>query len=218
MEEKIKGITINWNGALTLVRHGETNFNLQNRFVGISDDPLNTKGIEQAKISAKFLQEWTHLKDITIQTILSSPLKRCYQTAEEFGRQFGLQIVTEPLLIERNYGIFEGQIQSEAAIKWPDLYRQYQNEKPFVQLPQGETAYDVENRVQKLLFEVIPREFGNINEILIVSHLNPIRAFFHLLGLADWDIYFKPFHNTSISRIRIESNRCTFELCDKSLD
>jgi broad specificity phosphatase PhoE len=218
MENKDSYVDINWSGYITLVRHGETIYNTQNRFVGITDDPLNEIGLEQARSSAIFLYNWSKENKIVIEKILSSPLKRCYNTAEEFGRVFKLDVQEEPLLIERNYGIFEGVNQEEAALKWPDLYRRYQVDKPFVQLPNGETAEDVEYRVRKLLFEKFPSLYKSIKEILIVSHLNPIRAFFHLLGLADWDIYFKSFHNTSISRIRIESNQCRFDFCDKSTD
>lgn len=207
---------ISWNGYLTLVRHGSTDMNEENRFTGISDPPLNKKGIEQAKKSAEFLFDWALKNKIEFDLILTSPLKRCLDTANEFKRLFGLEYVKEILLTERNYGIFESLSHKEAAEKYPELFYEYQKDKPFITLPNGESGLDIEKRVEQLLFKKIPSEYHNKKEILIISHLNPIRAFFRLLGLADWDVYFKPFNNASISRIKIQKNVCIFEFCDKS--
>ena len=65
---------------LYLVRHGETDYNNSLRFQGQIDIPLNQKGIEQAEKVAGFL------KDIPLQAIYSSSLKRARTTAEIIGR------------------------------------------------------------------------------------------------------------------------------------
>jgi broad specificity phosphatase PhoE len=127
---------------LTLVRHGSTDMNEENRFTGISDPPLNKKGIEQAKKSAEFLFDWALKNKIEFDLILTSPLKRCLDTANEFKRLFGLEYVKEILLTERNYGIFESLSHKEAAEKYPELFYEYQKDKPFITLPNGESGLE----------------------------------------------------------------------------
>lgn len=215
MDEHEINLEINWNGNLTLIRHGETDYNKENRFIGVSDQPLNKKGREQAKVTGEYLMNWSMKNKIDFDVILSSPLQRCYETAKIINKYFEIDVHKEDLLRERNYGVFEGLQHKVAAEKYPDLWSRYKMDKPFVTLLEGESGYDVEERIQNLLTDKIPKDYQDYNEILLVSHLNPLRAFFRLMGLADWDIYFKPFNNASVSRIKINSNEIKFEFCDR---
>ncbi|MBD3353219.1 MAG: hypothetical protein GF364_17195 [Candidatus Lokiarchaeota archaeon] len=214
MNEEDIILPITWSGVLTLVRHGETNYNLENRFQGITDVSLNHKGKKQAKKSAKYLFDWSVKNNRYFDIILSSPLNRCIETAKEFEKLYEIEVIKEELLKERNYGVFEGLKHREAHEKYPDLFSDYQQDKPFISLPGGETAFDVEARMRDLLLHKIPEEYSMKKEILLVTHLNPIRAVFRLLGLANWDIYFKIFNSASINRIQIENNKAKFEFCD----
>lgn len=215
MKEHEIDMDLNWTGNLTLVRHGETDFNKENRFVGTTDQSLNKKGREQAKKTGEYLLDWSIKNQITYEVILTSPLKRCHETAKIINQFFNIDVDKEDLLRERNYGIFEGLRHKTAAEKYPDLWSRYRMDKPFIKLPEGESGYDVEERVKKLLEQKIPNDHANQIEILIVSHLNPLRAFFRLLGLADWDIYFKSFNNASVSRILINPENIQFDFCDR---
>ena len=218
MNEEIEKIEIKWKGNITLVRHGETDFNKENRFIGRTDKKLNRKGLEQAKTTAAFIVGWSLSSKIYFNQVLSSPLKRCVQTAKEISKTLGLKTIKEDLLIERHYGIFEGLTHIEASEQFPELYSDYQINKPYVELPSGESVFDVENRIKSLLTEKIPIEFKKSKEILIVTHLNPIRAILRLLNLADWEIYFKSFNNSSITRINIDDGKYKLEYCDKCPD
>ncbi len=214
--DKIKTpIDIKWKGHLTLVRHGETQHNFENRFVGVTDDPLSEKGKKQAKEAAGFLKKLQEQESVDFQLILSSPLSRAYDTAQIINKELNIPLKKSKLLRERNYGVFESLKKSEAAEKYPDLYARYKKEKPFVDLPDGETALSVEKRVTELLQNVIVKEFQGLNEIILVGHLNIIRAAFRLFGLSDWKVYFQPFENASISRIRINKGNFDFGFCDK---
>ncbi len=217
MDDHATNVPIDWSGYLTLVRHGQTDFNVQGRFLGRTNRSLDDTGREQANDAARFLEAWTRKTNTSFEVLLSSPLRRCIETAQPIAKILSLSILEESLLIERHYGVFEGKSREEVESEFPEIFAKYRKEKPFVELPEGETALQVEERVRKLLFEVFPEKYDAINEILIVTHLNPIRAVFHLLGLADWSIYFQAFHNTSISRIRVSPQRCEFEFCDKPL-
>lgn len=87
---------------LYVIRHGQTNWNLEHRIQGHSDIPLNKTGIQQAQILAKNFQ------NIDADFILSSPLQRAFHTANIVNQFKNLEIQIEPRLIERNFGDFEG--------------------------------------------------------------------------------------------------------------
>lgn len=87
---------------LYVVRHGQTNWNVENRFQGQIDTELTDVGKQQAqKLSEK-------LKNIDFDLILSSPLKRAIDTANIINQYKQSKILIEPKLIERSFGDFEG--------------------------------------------------------------------------------------------------------------
>ena len=105
---------------LYLVRHGETDYNNSLRFQGQIDIPLNQKGIEQAEKVAGFL------KDIPLQAIYSSSLKRARTTAEIIGRVKGIEPQITDALREMSFGIWENMnssdIQKKYAKEWKDFF------------------------------------------------------------------------------------------------
>lgn len=195
---------------ITCVRHGQTQANKDGRFIGVLDQPLLESGRIQAKKTAD------HLKKLKIpfDVLISSPLKRCIQTAEIINENLKLELEINSMLKERNYGIFEGLSSEEVANKYPKIYEEYKKNKPFVSLPEGETAYDVENRVKDFIQTRLNNNSSQSN-YLLVTHLNPIRALLRIFGLVDWDIYFRPFQNASITQIEINSNHAKIILFDE---
>lgn len=209
---------LGWDGHLTLVRHGETDFNVQGRFLGVLDEPLNEKGLDQARQAAAWIERWASTEGVAFKTLLSSPLRRCMQTARVFARTFALDIQAEPLFVERNYGAFEGMRKTDVATRYPGEYAAYQARKATTRPPGdgAEVIADVEERIERFLAGVLPRAHAGSREIIIVTHLNPVRAFYRLLGLAGEEIYYTEFSNASLSRIRVERDgACSFEFCDE---
>ena len=86
---------------LYVARHGQTVWNAQNKVCGITDVELTEKGIEQAEELASILPE-----DIDI--IVTSPLRRAVETSKILAGKNNIPICIEELLIEQNYGIYEG--------------------------------------------------------------------------------------------------------------
>lgn len=85
-----------------IVRHGQTDYNIKNVFQGHIDIPLNEVGKEQARQTAlKF-------KNVDIDLLLVSPLKRAIQTAEPISEITGIPITSEKQIIERCFGDMEG--------------------------------------------------------------------------------------------------------------
>lgn len=94
------------------VRHGETNWNKENRVMGQKDIPLNEKGIAQAKNAAKTLEM------VNFTLILSSPLLRAYKTAEIIASHTHKPIVIIEKLKECSLGSREGDIKGEWLEEW----------------------------------------------------------------------------------------------------
>ncbi|WP_114855922.1 histidine phosphatase family protein [Brachybacterium sp. YJGR34] len=98
-----------------LVRHGQTDYNLQNRFQGSSDIPLNATGIEQAHHALD------GLPDVEWDVILSSPLQRAEQTARIIAEDHGIPFGgTEERLVEIHWGVAEGEPVEEMEERYPE--------------------------------------------------------------------------------------------------
>ncbi len=90
-----------------VLRHGQTDWNLQMRLQGSTDIPLNDTGREQARHAAGLLTGHGLTK------IITSPLSRAMETAGIVGEVLGLEPVVDDRLIERNFGLFEGMTIDE---------------------------------------------------------------------------------------------------------
>ena len=134
---------------LYLIRHGETDYNSALRFQGQTDILLNRKGIEQAERVAEFF------RDIPLQAIYTSSLKRASATAEIIGRVKGIEPQETDALREMSFGIWENMdskdIQKKFAKEWKDFFASPAN----IKIPQGESMSDVQKRaypeVQRIL-------------------------------------------------------------------
>lgn len=94
---------------ILVVRHGQTNWNLEGRIQGRTDIPLNQNGIEQAYQTSR------KLKEEKIDLIICSPLKRCRQTAEIINQSHNVSVLFEKRLLEISYGEIEGKLRKEVA-------------------------------------------------------------------------------------------------------
>ena len=94
--------------AVYLVRHGETDWNIEKRFQGQRDIPLNATGLAQAEASGKALE------GVRFSAIFSSPLSRAVRTAQAISTHTGgAPVVTDPRLVERSFGELEGMTVPE---------------------------------------------------------------------------------------------------------
>lgn len=146
--------------ALYIARHGETDYNIQGRYLGRTDIPLNSAGIRQAKVLAK------EVEDLPIDIVISSPLKRTMEMACIIAPN--KEIIKDDHFIERSIGVYEGLTKQEAKNKYPELYgrniTRIFNEAP----PQGETIKQVQDRVFKGIDELKQKYQGE--NVLLVSH------------------------------------------------
>jgi len=98
-----------------LLRHGQTNWNIDFRLQGVADIPLNATGISQAELAGRLIDgnDW--------DVLLTSPLARARDTADIVAAAAGFDIIhVEPLLLERSFGEAEGLLYEEWRAKYQD--------------------------------------------------------------------------------------------------
>lgn len=145
-----------------LVRHGQTDWNLEGRYQGQSDVPLNQHGLAQAVSLAE------RLAGEVFSAVYSSDLTRARQTAEPIARVLGLSIQIEPRLREINQGEWEGVLVDDIKARYAELWSQRTVDPANVRPPGGETVAEVARRVFAALDD-IARLFPT-ERLLIVSH------------------------------------------------
>ncbi len=173
---------------LVLLRHGQSQWNVENRFTGWKDVPLTEKGINEANNAGRLLKK----NNIKIDKIFSSVLERANKTAEIAIRSSEIEnLYKNELLIyekdqrlnERDYGDLVGLNKAETAEKFGKeqvhIWRRSYDTPP----PNGESLKDVVDRVSPYFTETIQPLINDGKNILIAAHGNSLRAIMITIGL-----------------------------------
>ena len=173
-------------GRITLLRHGQTDFNATGLLQGRVDNPLNSIGILQAQKAAQMIGP--------VDRVISSPLKRAIQTAEVLNTKIELS----EQWIELDYGDWDGTpVASISKEVWEEWKR-----NPNFAPPNGESLYKLGQRVRSSLesFKSISTE-----HVLIVAHVSPIKAAIAwALGVGDEIGWRTRLDTASYSQIRMD--------------
>lgn len=145
-----------------LVRHGQTDWNVQGRYQGQSDIPLNETGLEQARQTAQ------KLNGHPFAAIFSSDLQRAVQTAAAVARDTDLPVQIDTRLREINQGEWEGHPPHEIKERYPEIWKQRVVDPGGVRPPGGETVNEVAERVKAALDDIAQRYPEE--DVLIASH------------------------------------------------
>ncbi len=191
---------------LILLRHGETDWNIQGRMQGRTDTPLNAQGLTQAQRLAERL-----MREEQIDAIYTSPLARARITAEIVGQKLGLKPIPDERLMERGAGVFEGLTAPEFAERYPDLHRAWLNEAHRPNLPGAEARDDFHRRVAAFLDSI--RAEHPHQRIAVVSHGGTLSML--LATLIGLDFYRRSpfrFDNTSFTRVHWTDGTVRVEL------
>lgn len=151
---------------LILIRHGETDWNVEGRYQGQADPPLNARGLAQARELAEAL------RGVTLDVLYSSPLRRALQTAQILATGLGLPLHVEPRLMEIHQGDWQGRLRAEISARYPDLFRRWETEPWEVTPPGGEHLTHVQGRVDAALDDILARHEGQ--HVGLVIHRIPI--------------------------------------------
>ena len=178
---------------LILVRHGETLSNRENRVQGITDMELSDYGRMQAEKLAE------SLKSEPIERIVSSPLKRAYETARAISKFHGAMIEADRDLQEMNHGDFENLTIQELREKHISILRQWEIDPASVVMPNGESLHDLQRRAWGAI-EGITKTARNA---IVVTHNMTIRTI--LCKIQDIDmLHIRKMHVDLASKTFVE--------------
>lgn len=198
---------------LVLIRHGESTWNLENRFTGWTDVELTDTGVEQAKQSGRLLKEAGFDFDVAYTSVLKRAIWTLWHALDELDRTW-LPVVHSWRLNERHYGALQGLNKAEMAKKYGDeqvlIWRRSYDVRPPALDPNDPRSERSDMRYAKLKPEQIPLTeclkdtvervlpFWNDSmapaikagkRLLVSAHGNSIRALVKYLdGISDSDI------------------------------
>jgi 2,3-bisphosphoglycerate-dependent phosphoglycerate mutase len=166
---------------LILLRHGQSQWNLENRFTGWVDVPLSPKGEEEARAAGE------KLRGHRIDKLYVSVLKRAIDTARIALAAAGLPTPPteqDAALNERMYGDLQGLNKAEAATRWGDAQIKLWRRSYDVRPPGGESLADTAARVIPYWEAHILPDLRAGKNVLVAAHGNSLRALvMHLDGL-----------------------------------
>ncbi|WP_066337398.1 2,3-diphosphoglycerate-dependent phosphoglycerate mutase [Azohydromonas lata] len=198
---------------LVLIRHGESTWNLENRFTGWTDVPLTDTGVAQARQAGKLLKEGGWEFDVAYTSVLKRAIWTLWHCLDEMDRTW-LPVVKDWRLNERHYGALQGLNKADMAKQYGDEQvlvwrRSYDTPPPALesddprgqrqdlrysqlaaeQIPLTECLKDTVARVLPAWNEVLAPAIKSGQRIVIAAHGNSIRALVKYLdGISDADI------------------------------
>jgi 2,3-bisphosphoglycerate-dependent phosphoglycerate mutase len=198
---------------IVLMRHGESTWNLDNRFTGWTDVDLTAKGEAEAKNAGKVLKDAGFSFDLAYTSVLKRAIRTLWLTMEEMDMVW-LPVVNDWRLNERHYGALQGLDKAETAAKYGDAQvlewrRSYDTPPPplapddertsthdprYARLPASsipltECLKDTVARVVPAWIEEIAPAIRAGRQILVSAHGNSLRALIKMLdGISDTDI------------------------------
>ncbi len=156
---------------LYLVRHGETDSNLERRYAGWSDDPLNQTGRRQAAWLA------TRLRGRGVARVYSSPVRRAVETSALLADELGATVHTVHDLHEIELGRWKGLTEEEVAARWPDDFRLWRELPDRLAVAGRETLDALATRSMAAIDQIGRAELSDPDTaVVVVSHLAVIRV------------------------------------------
>jgi broad specificity phosphatase PhoE len=163
-------------------RHGQTSWNLENRFQGSTDIPLTDAGIAQAQRAARLLAA------LRPDAVIASDLQRAAATAAELSAVTGLEVVHDPGLRETYAGTWQGLTNQEIQALHAEEYRAWKLGEP-VHRGGGELGTEVADRAVPVVLDAV-KKLPDRGTLVVVSHGGTIRmAIGRMLGLdsSNWE-------------------------------
>lgn len=193
------------------IRHGETVWNTEKRFQGLSNSPLTKKGEKQAKLLGE------KLKEIKFDRFYSSALQRANNTAHLIKGNRKQEVFIFEAFNEISMGEMEGMQHLDFQKLYPEQYTAFYNNQldynPSVY--GGESFLELRERIKKGLIDFVELN-KNCERVLVVSHGATLKVLFHYLSGKDMsELKNEPIpKNTSYTVVKYENNK--FEIIDFS--
>ncbi|MFJ6795582.1 bifunctional RNase H/acid phosphatase [Streptomyces sp. NPDC091268] len=161
--------------TFVLLRHGETALTPQKRFSGSggTDPELSPAGHRQAAAVAAALAARG-----TVQAVVSSPLRRCRETARAVADRLGLEVVVEEGLREVDFGAWEGLTFAEVRERFPDDLQAWLDSPKAAPTGGGESFAAATRRISATRDRLLARYAGRT--VLLVTHVTPVKVLVRL--------------------------------------
>jgi 2,3-bisphosphoglycerate-dependent phosphoglycerate mutase len=196
--------------TLILLRHGQSQWNLENRFTGWWDVSVTAKGAEEARAAGQLMQDKAMLPDIAFTSVQTRAIQTLHLALEAMGRLW-VPETKDWRLNERHYGGLTGLDKAETAAKHGDdqvkiWRRSFDIPPPVLEpgsaydlaadpryagiaIPQTESLKDTIARVLPYFESAIAPQLRSGKTVLVAAHGNSLRALVkHLSGISDADI------------------------------
>ncbi|MXQ54992.1 histidine phosphatase family protein [Shimazuella alba] len=161
--------------TIYIVRHGQTEWNIEGRLQGRLDSPLTDAGVEQAKQLAQRLQ------NISFDSIYSSSSNRAFSTALHLKKDRAIEVNKSDHLMEMDFATWEGRKWSEIQDLFPEelLLMNEHPERFEAKETKGETFHDMQKRLASFIDQILKQHAGQ--NILLVSHSITIKVLINYL-------------------------------------
>jgi len=178
---------------IDLIRHGEPVGG--RRYRGQLDDPLSDRGWKQMWEAVADHSPW--------DVIISSPLKRCADFAQELSQRHTLPLEEDERLMEIGFGEWEGRTADEIMEKDSQILWRFYQDPVHHRPPGAEHLTDFQTRITTVWNDLLQHHVDR--HLLIVAHAGVIRMIFvHVLGMPVERMFSIQVPNAGISRIRID--------------
>lgn len=189
---------------ILLIRHGETDWNVDKRLQGHIDIPLNQAGQRQVLALGELLAEEG------IDAVFASDLQRARDTAQAVAQASGRQVAIDTGLRERCYGAFEGLRHVEIEARYPEAYRQWKAREPDFRYPAGERIAETMREFYERSVAAVQRVLasGPYRKVAIVTHGGVLECIHHWASQSsfaqprNFDIF-----NASVNRLHWDGQR-----------
>lgn len=158
----------------TLVRHGETEWNLSGRWQGHADAPLTDRGEAQARALGE------RFRGQIFDVCYTSDLGRAVRTTELILGPSGMQFETDERLRERDLGVIQGLTTKEMLKRCPEVYEAFRIKGPDYLVPEGESFRQFHERCVEALEDFASRHQGE--RVLLVTHGGVLGAIFRYVA------------------------------------
>ncbi len=195
---------------LVLLRHGESDWNRENRFTGWTDVDLSQKGVEEARAAGRLLKSGGYAFDLAFTSVLKRAIRTLWLALDELDRMW-VPEVKDWRLNERHYGALQGLSKSEMAAKFGEQQvlawrRSYDTPPPAlapedprseardpryagIAVPRTECLKDTVARVVPYWEQAIAPQVRAGKRVLVAAHGNSLRALVkHLDAVSDANI------------------------------
>lgn len=183
--------------TFVLLRHGETALTPQKRFSGSggTDPELSPAGRRQAAAVAEALAARG-----TVQAVVSSPLRRCRETAQAVADRLGLPVAVEEGLRETDFGAWEGLTFAEVRERFPDDLQAWLDSPRAAPTGGGESFTAVTRRVSAARDRLLAAHAGRT--VLLVTHVTPVKTLVRLaLGAPPESLFRMELSAASLSAV-----------------